>query len=352
MTAVSLRGVTKRYGAVHALDDISIDVASGELLALLGPSGCGKTTLLRSVAGLARPDAGVIEISGRDVSAVPARERPIGMVFQSYALFPNMTVRQNIAFPLSVRRHPAKAISARVDELLELVRLVPQADRYPNQISGGQAQRCALGRALAPAPDVLLLDEPLSALDALVRGRLRDEIRRVQKAVRTTALYVTHDQSEAMAIADRVAVMNHGRVEQLAEPSTLYEEPATPFAATFVGSRNAIELPVVGGRVALAEAFSLPAPVGAVDRAIAFFRPEDVAVSADGAVPAGQGAAVEMKVYLGSLTRLHLAAPVDGGAVARLHADLPSRDAARIETGSEVRFRIDAAHVRVFAVPD
>ena len=352
MTAVSLRGVTRRYGAVRALDDVSIDVASGELLALLGPSGCGKTTLLRSVAGLTRIDGGQIEIGGRDVSAVPTRERPIGMVFQSYALFPNMTVRQNIAFPLSVRRRSAKEVSARVDELLELVRLVPQADRYPNQISGGQAQRCALGRALAPAPDVLLLDEPLSALDALVRGRLRDEIRRVQQAVKTTALYVTHDQSEAMAIAYRVAVMNHGRLEQLAEPPTLYEEPATPFAATFVGSRNAIELPVTDGRVRLADAFSLPAPLGAVDKAIVFFRPEDVTVSADGVAPAGQGAAVEMKVYLGSLTRLHLVILVNGGVTARLYADLPSRDAARIETGSEVRFSIDAAHVRAFPLPD
>ena len=204
MTAVSLRGVTKRYGAVHALDNVSIDIASGELLALLGPSGCGKTTLLRSVAGLVHPDGGVIEIGGRDVSGVPTRERPIGMVFQSYALFPNMTIRENIAFPLSVRKRPAAEIKRRVDDLLDLVRLGPQADRYPNQVSGGQAQRCALGRALAPAPDVLLLDEPLSALDALVRGRLRDEIRRVQQLVKTTALYVTHDQSEALAIADRV----------------------------------------------------------------------------------------------------------------------------------------------------
>ncbi len=350
MTAVSLRGVTKQYGTVHALDNISLDIASGELLALLGPSGCGKTTLLRSVAGLVHPDSGAIEIGGRDVSGVATRERPIGMVFQSYALFPNMTVRENIAFPLSVRRRPEAEIRRRVDDLLDLVRLVPQADRYPNEISGGQAQRCALGRALAPAPDVLLLDEPLSALDALVRGRLRDEIRRVQQLVKTTALYVTHDQSEAMAIADRVAVMNHGRIEQLAVPAELYEEPSTSFAATFVGSRNAVELAVVDGRIALAEAFSVPAPVGAAERAIAFFRPEDVTVAA-GPGAKGQPATVELKVYLGATTKMHLAIPVEGGT-ARLYADLPSRDAASIDQGAEVRIVVDPAHIRAFPVPD
>src|SRR5438034_7197486 len=179
MSSVTLRDVSKSFGSVRALDDVSLDVQQGELVALLGPSGCGKTTLLRAVAGLERPDLGQILIGGTDVSDIPTRQRPIGMVFQSYALFPNMTVRQNVAFPLRVRGQAAEQIKRRVDELLELVHLTDQAERYPNQISGGQQQRAALGRALAPDPQVLLLDEPLSALDALVRTRLRDEIRRI-----------------------------------------------------------------------------------------------------------------------------------------------------------------------------
>jgi putative spermidine/putrescine transport system ATP-binding protein len=344
MSGVSLNGVTKTFGPVHALDGVTLEVLPGELIALLGPSGCGKTTLLRSVAGLETPDAGRIVIGGRDVTDVPTRERPIGMVFQSYALFPNMTVRANIAFPLTVRHRPAAEIRARVDELLELVRLVPQADRYPNQISGGQAQRAALGRALAPSPDVLLLDEPLSALDALVRTRLRDEIRRVQKLVRTTAIYVTHDQSEAMAIADRVAVLNHGRVEQLATPPELYETPSTSFSATFVGSRNALELPVREGRIRLGGAFDVAAPRGSRGRAMVFFRPEDVEIGTNGV---GQPATVEVRVFLGATTRLHLVTDADG-VPARLYADLPSRQAAGLEPGSQLTVRIDPDDVRAF----
>jgi putative spermidine/putrescine transport system ATP-binding protein len=344
MSGVSLHHISKRFGHVVALDGISLDVAPGEMVCLLGPSGCGKTTLLRSVAGLEQPDAGRILIGGRDVTAVPPRNRPIGMVFQSYALFPNLTVRQNIAFPLEVRRRPQAEIRARVDDLLELVHLTAQADRYPNQISGGQAQRAALARALAPGPEVLLLDEPLSALDALVRTRLRDEIRRIQQAVRTTALYVTHDQSEAMAVADRVAVMNHGRIEQIARPHDLYETPETPFSATFVGSRNALELPVVDGWIRLGEAFAVPAPAGTAKRAVVFFRPEDVTVTPSGP---GQPARLEVKIFLGSQTRLHLAAEVDGSTV-RFHADLPSRQALEHEPGAILRVRVDPGHLRIF----
>ncbi len=345
MSDVRVVGASRTFGAIRALDDVTLDVPTGELLALLGPSGCGKTTLLRLIAGLDRPTAGRVMIAGRDMTNVPTRLRPIGMVFQSYALFPNLTVRQNIAFPLEVRRRPAAEIRARVDELLELVRLVPQADRYPNRISGGQAQRCALGRALAPNPEVLLLDEPLSALDALVRTRLRDEIRRIQQQVRTTAIYVTHDQSEAMAIADRVAVMNAGRIEQVASPAELYEQPATQFSATFVGSRNALELPVRQGRLGLGAAFEVPAPAGSNGHAIAFFRPEDVHVgtAADG----GHPATVELKIFLGPTTRLHLVSDVDGTA-ARLYADLPSRGAAGFAEGDRVSVRVDPAFVRAF----
>ena len=348
MSAVTLRDVTRRFGSVTALDSVSVHVMSGELLALLGPSGCGKTTLLRSVAGLEQPDSGTILIDGEDVSRVPTRQRPIGMVFQSYALFPNLTVRQNIAFPLEVRGVERGEVRRRVAEMLDLCRLDAQADRYPNQISGGQAQRCALGRALAPSPAVLLLDEPLSALDALVRVRLRDEIRRVQQQVRITALYVTHDQSEAMAIADRVAVMNQGRIEQLASPADLYDDPHTEFTASFVGSRNAVELPIVDGRVSLGRAFTLRAPDGPYARATAFFRPEDVVVGAG--ADGGHPATLEMKVFLGSTTRLHLRAETRSGPV-MLHADVNSRTASRFSDGDQLAFVVDTDHVRVFPTP-
>ncbi len=351
MSGVSLVGVSKSYGSVKALDHVSIDVCPGELLALLGPSGCGKTTLLRCVAGLERPDKGNVEIGQRDMTLVPTRDRPIGMVFQSYALFPNLTVRKNISFPLEVRRRPRKEIDERVDELLDLVRLSEQAERYPKQISGGQAQRCALGRALAANPEVLLLDEPLSALDALVRGRLRDEIRRIQQRVGITAIYVTHDQSEAMAIADRVAVMNHGRVEQIARPDEIYDMPATQFAATFVGSRNAVELDVRNGRVAIPGAFDIPAPEGTGSRAIAFFRPEDVRVSgpatSNGREAVGMPARVELKVFLGSTTRLHLVGQNGAGPIS-LYSDLPSHSAREIDEGALVHVEIDPALVQAF----
>ena len=239
MSTITIEHVSKRYGDKLALDDVSLDVHSGELIALLGSSGCGKTTLLRAIAGLIDPTAGRILFDGRDVTAVPTRMRPIGMVFQSYSLFPNMTVRQNIGFPLKVRGQSAAAINRRVEELLTLIGLTEWADRHPTQLSGGQQQRTALARALAPDPAVLLLDEPLSALDAVVRLHLRDEIRRIQQSIRTTALLVTHDQSEALAVADRVVVMRQGRIEQLATPASLYETPTTAFSASFIGNRNA-----------------------------------------------------------------------------------------------------------------
>ncbi|MGI9254365.1 MAG: ABC transporter ATP-binding protein [Thermomicrobiales bacterium] len=340
---VSIKSIQKQYGTVKALDGVSLEVAPGEMIALLGPSGCGKTTLLRSVAGLEVPDSGRIVIGGKDVTEEPARRRPIGMVFQSYVLFPNMTIRDNVGFPLKMRGVAASAVRSRADDLLALVGLSAQADRYPHQISGGQLQRVALARALAPEPAVLLLDEPLSALDALVRVRLRDEIRRIQQMVKITALYVTHDQAEAMAIADRVAVMNAGRIDQLDVPAALYNEPATRFAAGFVGNRNALELPVRGGMVQLGEAFSAAVPAGSGDRMVAFFRPEDVQVAAGG----GEMATIENVSFQGLLTRLHLSVPTEGEP-ARLWADLPSRNAGGFSVGATVPVRIDASHVRLF----
>ena len=238
-SAVDLHGVTKAFGATRALDQVSLTVEPGELVALLGGSGCGKTTLLRVVAGLTRPDGGRVRIGDREVTTIPTRHRPIGMVFQHYALFPNLDVAGNVAFPLTVRRRrPSAEVRRRTGELLELVGLAGYEKRYPNELSGGQQQRVALARALAPEPEVLLLDEPLSALDAVIRVSLRDEIRRIQQRVGTTALFVTHDQSEAMAIADRVAVMAEGRIEEIATPPEIWERPASRVAALFVGART------------------------------------------------------------------------------------------------------------------
>jgi putative spermidine/putrescine transport system ATP-binding protein len=345
MSAIGLQQVTRLFGQVRALDDLTLDVQPGELLALLGPSGCGKTTLLRVIAGLDRPGAGRVLIGGEDVTALPARKRPIGMVFQSYALFPNLTVADNIRFPLDVRHIARAEGDARVAELLELVQLGTEAGRYPHQISGGQAQRCALARALAPRPQVLLLDEPLSALDVVVRAQLRDEIRRVQQSVGTTTVYVTHDQSEALAIADRVALMNRGRIEQMGRPEEIYRAPATLFSATFVGGRNALELPVVDGRVSLGAAFDVAAPANAGGHQMALIAPEDVVVGppADGGLPAR----ISGRTFHGAVTRLALLAEVDGRPVS-LSADVPSRVALALNDHDVVALRVAADHVRLF----
>jgi len=339
MAHVVLTGVTKRYGSQTALDAVDVSVPKGEMLALLGPSGCGKTTLLRCVAGLTDADAGTISIGTTDVTRMPARKRPIGMVFQSYALFPNLTAAGNIAFPLTVRRRPKAEITARVEELLTLVGLDSYGDRLPNQLSGGQQQRVALARALAPDPEVLLLDEPLSALDAQVRTRLRDEVRRIQHQVGITTIFVTHDQSEALAISDRVAVMNAGRIEQCAPPPEIYAAPSTRFTAGFVGNRNTLELPTSDGRVTWGGAFEVEAPAG--DRALCLFRPEDVEITADGP---GLPATVDVKVFLGAVTRVY--ATADGATV---FADVPSRKATALEEGQEVRVRVSPDHIQVFA---
>ena len=344
-SAITLDHVSRSFGRVRALDDLSLEVQPGELLALLGPSGCGKTTLLRVVAGLERPDLGRVRIGPTDVTGVPARKRPIGMVFQSYALFPNLTVAENVRFPLDVRGIPRAEGDKRVAELLELVQLGAEAARYPHQVSGGQAQRCALARALAPRPQVLLLDEPLSALDVIVRAALRDEIRRVQQSVGTTTVYVTHDQSEALAIADRVAVMNRGRIEQVGRPEEIYRAPASLFSATFVGGRNRLDLPVSAGRVSLGGAFDVAAPGGFNGRAMALIAPEDVVVSRSN--EGGLAATVSGRTFHGATTRLALTAEIDGRSI-RISADLPSRVAAQIEDDSAVSLHIAPDHVRLF----
>jgi sulfate transport system ATP-binding protein len=232
---IAVNDVTKRFGDFRALDRVSIGVEDGSLTALLGPSGSGKSTLLRVIAGLEAPDSGTVEISGRDATSVPPQKRGIGFVFQQYAAFKHMTVRENVAFGLRVRRRPKAEIAAKVDELLRIVGLDGYQARYPAQLSGGQRQRMALARALAVEPEVLLLDEPFGALDANVRAELREWLRRLHDEVHVTTVLVTHDQEEAMEVADRIVVLNHGRVEQDGPPRELYERPANPFVMGFLG---------------------------------------------------------------------------------------------------------------------
>ena len=247
MTSLTFSSIRKCFGSTVALADFDLTIEPGEFISLLGPSGCGKTTALRIAAGFESADAGIVSLGGRDVSPIPAHKRNMGMVFQSYSLFPNLDVRKNIAFGLKTRKVDSSNISRRVDEMLEVVQLTGFGDRFPHQLSGGQQQRVALARALAVRPEVLLLDEPLSALDARVRSTLREEIKRIQRGTGVTTLFVTHDQDEALAMSDRVGVMSQGRLEQVGRPHEVYQSPASPFVARFVGSIN--ELPSEHGTI-------------------------------------------------------------------------------------------------------
>jgi sulfate transport system ATP-binding protein len=236
--AIAVHGVTKRYGEFVAVDEVSLAVPNGSLTALLGPSGSGKSTLLRMIAGLEAPDAGQVVISGEDLTLTPARSRDVGFVFQHYAAFKHMTVRDNVGFGLTIRNRPKAQIRRRVDELLDLVHLGAFADRYPSQLSGGQRQRMALARGLASEPKVLLLDEPFGALDARVRKELRAWLRRLHEEVHVTTIFVTHDQEEAMEVAEQIVLMDHGRIEQVGAPREIYEEPANRFVMSFIGPVN------------------------------------------------------------------------------------------------------------------
>src|SRR5919198_6601628 len=238
--SIEVQGLTKSFGSFRAVDDISFKAAEGAITALLGPSGSGKSTVLRMIAGLERPDAGRVWVAGEELTDASVQDRLLGFVFQHYALFRHMTVRQNVAFGLSVRKEPKAATRTRVDELLDLVHLGPFADRYPHNLSGGQRQRVALARALAPRPRVLLLDEPFGALDARVRQDLRHWLDDLHRELGVTSLLVTHDQEEALELADRVVLMHEGRVEQVGSPDAVYNEPATPFVAGFVGAANVL----------------------------------------------------------------------------------------------------------------
>jgi len=275
--SISVRNLTKRFGRLAAVNDITFDAPEGELLALLGPSGSGKSTLLRIIAGLEAPDTGSVIVTGEDALERTARERNIGFVFQHYALFRHMTVAANIGFGLAVRKAPKEQIAGRVDELLKLVGLDGLGGRYPSQLSGGQRQRVALARALAPEPKVLLLDEPFGALDAKVREELREWIVRLHEQAHVTTIFVTHDQHEALEIASKVLVMNHGKIEQEGSPLDVFDRPKTQFVAEFVGESNFVEAPVVAPELVVwgPFRFTVPGyPVGTHVRI--FFRPNDV----------------------------------------------------------------------------
>jgi putative spermidine/putrescine transport system ATP-binding protein len=337
---VELDDLHRHYGEVRALDGLTLQMQPGELIALLGPSGCGKTTALRIVAGLDIATSGRVRVGGRDLTRVPANKRDMGMVFQAYSLFPHLTVVDNVAFGLKLRGRAAADRRRRAHEVLELVGLERHAARYPRQLSGGQQQRVALARALAIEPSVLLLDEPLSALDAKVRVQLRDEIRRIQLEVGTTTLFVTHDQEEALAVADRVGVMNEGRLEQLAAPAVLYAAPATPFVGAFVGLSNRIPATVSGGTATVLGQSIRVLPGSAGSGGVALVRPEAVSVSPD---PAGPATVVAVS-FRGPVSQVS----VDVGGSLVL-AQLGSGSALALKPGQQVSLSIDPAPVLVVA---
>ena len=336
-STLSLRGVTKRFKDTVALDSIDLDVAQGELIALLGPSGCGKTTALRIIAGLDRPDSGSVFVGGNDVSELSPNKRNMGMVFQSYSLFPNMTAAENVAFGLEMRRVSRRERHNKALELLEMVGLPSHAKRFPHQLSGGQQQRVALARALAFEPDVLLLDEPLSALDAQVRANLREEIRRLQQETGTTTIFVTHDQEEAMAMSDRVAVMNHGRIAQIAEPTALYHFPADAFVAGFVGQMNRISSEIVGDKVrVLGTLVPFRKESASVSHeVVALVRPENLSIERP-TKGSSANATVRSKTFLGALTKVTLT--TDEGQ--QITCVLPGQEAMTFHAGAKVAAKI------------
>ncbi len=336
---VVLEGLTRIYGSTRALDGFSLAIEPGEFVALLGPSGCGKTTALRCLAGFERLDAGRVLVDGVDVAHVSAQRRDMGMVFQSYSLFPNMNALNNVAFGLRMRGVHAAARRAKAAELLELVGLVDQATKYPHQMSGGQQQRVALARALAIEPRVLLLDEPLSALDAKVRLELRDQIRALQQRLSITTVFVTHDQEEALSMADRVCVMSRGRGEQVATPAELYSRPATAFVAQFVGVSSRVPVTREGDEVlVLGQRCKVRGGAPSAGELDALLRPEDLALVAD----RDAKAFVTHKSFLGAATRVS----VQVGEIT-VRADVRSDVAAELELGDHVSVAVSARDVLV-----
>ena len=339
--SLTLRNISKRFGSVNALDNFDLEVGVGELVALLGPSGCGKTTALRVVAGLENQDSGKVFVGENDISSTPAHKRNMGMVFQAYSLFPNLTAEENVAFGLQMRKVNKEARIKKAQTLLELVGLPTHGKRYTHQLSGGQQQRVALARALAFEPEILLLDEPLSALDAQVRVNLREEIRRLQISLGTTTLFVTHDQEEAMAISDRVGVMNNGVLEQIDTPDVLYNQPATNFVASFVGVMNKIPSELTDGHVEVfgkrLKAIKSEQSAGKVH---ALIRPESIKVKANST---NLNAKVLTRSFLGASSNI-VCQLSDGTIVQSLMTSSGSGD---LHPGSSVELEVATSEVLV-----
>jgi iron(III) transport system ATP-binding protein len=347
-----IRGVTKRFGTFTALHDIDLDIRKGEFVSFLGPSGCGKTTLLRAISGLDVQTTGAIHQGGRDISNLPVSARDFGIVFQSYALFPNLRIKDNVGYGLVSAGKSRKEIAARVAELLAMVGLADQADKYPAQLSGGQQQRVSLARALALSPGLLLLDEPLSALDARVRARLRGEIRELQQRLGITTIMVTHDQEEALTMSDRIVVMSKGRIEQVGTPDEVYRVPASPFVADFVGRMNFIEGKLVDAASAECRGAVLRFEGGLTYAAgtpvTICLRPEDVVVRETAAATNAFEVDVGVMEFMGNhfSTTLHVA-----GTNLNVSADL-SMNAVRdlgIKPGDRIKVALPADRLRVFA---
>ena len=334
---VQLENLVRRFADVKALDGFNLTINPGELIALLGPSGCGKTTALRLLAGLDIADEGKVLVDGQDMTQVPANKRNMGMVFQAYSLFPNMTAIENVGFGLKVRGVDEAKRLKKAQELLDLVGLVKESNRFAHQMSGGQQQRVALARALAIEPKVLLLDEPLSALDAKVRTQLRDEIRRIQIEVGTTTLFVTHDQEEAMALADRVGVMSNGRLEQIDRPNIVYSNPTSAFVASFVGAMNRIPAKLDAGKVSvLGQSINHGGGASGSDL-VALIRPESIAVSVAKSNSANTGS-VLARSFLGPQTRLTI---TTSETKTNIYVDLPSSEAGPFAPGTTVGLKIE-----------
>ncbi len=337
---LALTGIRKTFGAEAVVKDFNLKVERGELVTFLGPSGCGKTTTLRMIAGFETPTEGSIRIDGRDVTHLSARRRAIGMVFQAYALFPNMTVERNVAFGLKIAGKPAAEIKARVDEMLALIKLSDLAGRFPHQLSGGQQQRVSLARALAPSPRMLLLDEPLSALDARIRAGLREEIRALQQKLGITTIFVTHDQEEALSISDRIVVMNEGAIEQIGSPGDIYNRPRTRFVASFVGTLNTLQGvvadPVEGairvGQTMLRARGVIEGAMAGETRALAL-RPEALRLGPPADGDNALTGVIEDATFLGAIVRLRVR--IDGGAL--LVDAFNSNGASFPEPGDEVK---------------
>ncbi len=349
-----IRDLTKKFGQFTALKNISFDIDEGEFVCFLGPSGCGKTTLLRAIAGLDIQTSGSISQAGSDISALPPSERDFGIVFQSYALFPNLTIDRNVAYGLENAKLPRDKIKARVSELLALVGLPDQGNKYPAQLSGGQQQRVALARALATSPGLLLLDEPLSALDAKVRVHLRHEIKSLQERLGVTTIMVTHDQEEALAMADRIVVMNHGVIEQLGTPQEIYREPASLFVADFIGETNKFggTAPAVGRVVVNGVDLACPASTVSSGAATLVVRPEDIVLSPTSEADAGPNqfsARIDELEFLGNNWRVLLDCPALGVGELTASVSINRARSLAFQEGMDISIQLVPERLRAFA---